>query len=74
MLNNDTSLNILCEDVATFVELSNLFPSSHRPHVSTIWRWHKRGINGVKLEAVKLGNSIVSSKQALTRFLQATQG
>ncbi len=65
---------ILTEDMLQFSELIKEFPPSRRPHVSSLYRWHKRGINGVRLEAVRIGGVHVSSKQALTRFLQATQG
>lgn len=64
---------ILTEDSLPFSELVKEFPASRRPHVSSLYRWHKRGINGVQLEAIKIGGLHVSSKQALTRFLQATQ-
>ena len=43
-----------------------------RPHASTIWRWSLRGIGGVKLETAKIGSQIVTSKQAVTRFIAAT--
>ncbi len=43
-------------------------------HPATIWRWATRGVNGVKLETIRLGGGkLWSSEQALTRFIAATQ-
>ena len=39
-----------------------------RPHVSTLWRWFRRGIKGVKLETTVLGGRRYTSVEALQRF------
>lgn len=39
-----------------------------KPHVSTLWRWAKKGIRGVKLEVICVGGQIITSKEALDRF------
>ena len=39
---------------------------------STIWRWHKHGIKGVRLETVVIGGKRHTSREALTRFTAAT--
>ncbi len=38
---------------------------------STIVRWCNRGVRGVKLEHVKIGNMIVTSRPAISRFIAA---
>lgn len=38
------------------------------PHPSTLWRWARVGVRGVKLEVRKLGGRIVTSVEALDRF------
>ncbi|TWU48734.1 hypothetical protein Poly51_46370 [Rubripirellula tenax] len=62
----------LTEDV---LSLSQAARELHgRPHPSTIWRWAKRGVNGVKLETIRIGSGrIYTSKQSVARFLEATQ-
>ncbi len=68
-------LNLLTEDVISLTEARNFLPEvggQKRPHVSTVWRWSLRGVGGVKLETVKIGSRIVTSKQAATRFIAAT--
>ncbi len=43
-----------------------------RPDKSSIVRWIRKGLGGVKLEAVRLGGrDLFTSKQAITRFIQA---
>lgn len=67
-------LNLLTEDVISLTEARNFLPEvegQKRPHVSTVWRWSLRGVGGVKLETVKIGSRIVTSKQAVTRFIAA---
>jgi len=39
-----------------------------RVHISTVYRWISRGVGGVRLEAVKLGRTLVTSREALQRF------
>lgn len=68
---------IRLQDVPRFVnESSKAFFKA--PHIGTVWRWHKKGVlssdgrKRVHLETVKVGGSrILTSKQAVTRFLNA---
>jgi hypothetical protein len=45
-----------------------------RPNKSTLWRWHARGINGHRLEVLRAGKKLVTSEEALLRFLGRTAG
>ena len=38
------------------------------PHASTVFRWAKKGLNGIKLEYLKVGGRIVTSVEAMDRF------
>jgi hypothetical protein len=42
-----------------------------RPCPSTIFRWAKVGIKGQKLEHLYVGRRFCTSREAITRFLQA---
>lgn len=63
---------ILTEDVLTLsqarVELSQI--AGHRPDKATLARWIHRGVGGVKLDAIRIGRQILTSRQALTRFIE----
>lgn len=37
---------------------------------STLWRWHKSGLNGVLLETVRIGSTLCTTEEALIRFFQ----
>lgn len=65
-------INICNEQLLSLSDASRALPpiDGKRPHVSTIWRWCKRGIRGVRLEYVRLGHRICTSKEALGRFAQ----
>jgi hypothetical protein len=39
-----------------------------RPHISTLVRWWRRGVRGVKLETILIGGRRYTSLEALTRF------
>lgn len=41
------------------------------PGKQTIHNWINRGVGGVKLEAVRIGNSVFTSSQAINRFITA---
>ena len=43
-----------------------------RPHISTLSRWHTRGIRGICLETLVIGGKRYTSQQALQRFAEAT--
>lgn len=64
---------ILTEDVKTLAEArTELFRvTGRRPDKTTLYRWCLRGVAGTKLEHVRLGNVILTSSQAITRFIQA---
>ncbi len=64
---------VLTEDVVTLSEArSELFRiTGRRPDKATMTRWIHRGVGGIKLDAVRLGCQILTSRQALTRFIEA---
>ena len=64
-------LDLLAEDTISIGEVVNELPGNHSK--TTVWRWTTRGLNGVRLESVKIGGRTFTSKQALHRFLLRTQ-
>ena len=64
---------ILTEDVCTLREArTELFRATgRRPDKATLYRWATRGVGGVKLETIRLGDRFLTSRQALTRFIAA---
>lgn len=64
---------VLSEDVLTIsqarIELSAV--TGRRPDKATLTRWIHRGVGGVRLDAVRIGAQIITSRQAITRFIQA---
>jgi hypothetical protein len=61
------------EKVLSLAEATKYIPPSRngrKTHLSTILRWVLRGVNGVRLEAVRLGGRWVTSKEALQRFAE----
>jgi hypothetical protein len=45
-----------------------------KPHVATLRRWAKTGCRGHKLETTFIGNRMMTSHQAVARFLAAING
>jgi hypothetical protein len=60
----------LNETLVTLTQASQMLPG--RPHVSTLWRWCKRGVRGVRLETYVVGARRFTSTEALQRFAAAT--
>ena len=58
------------EHLLTLTEAAHSLPN--RPNPSTMWRWWKKGVRGVKLETIPIGWQRYTSKEALDRFFQAT--
>lgn len=56
-------------DLLKLSEVSRLVPG--HPHPSTIWRWRRKGIGGVKLRTVRIGGRSYVQRHALEEFIQA---
>lgn len=59
-------------DLLTLAEAAALLPGQNgkRPSISTLWRWCRHGLNGVRLEYVRCGRKMLTSRQALCRFFR----
>ena len=68
--------NILTEHVLTLQDARSEIKqvTGRRPDKTTLYRWCLRGVGGVRLEHVRLGNRILTSRQAITRFIAARSG
>jgi len=66
-----SNAHILTETVCTLKDICKLLPN--RPCFATVWRWTNRGCKGHKLETYRLGSQLVTSQEALHRFLEAIQ-
>ncbi|MGZ0172893.1 MAG: DUF1580 domain-containing protein [Planctomycetales bacterium] len=58
------------EELLTLTQAARRYrPPDARPLApSTIWRWHKKGISGVRLETVCMGGTRYTSAEALQRY------
>lgn len=58
------------QKLLTFSEAARELPSinGRRIHANSVWRWARKGINGVKLEAWRVGRQFVTTEVALKRF------
>jgi len=45
--------------------------NNKRPPISTLWRWCRKGLRGVKLDYVRVGRNIATSHEAMGRFFVA---
>jgi len=68
----DSVSRVLTEDVCTLAEARKELESivGKRPDKATMCRWIHRGVGGVKLDAVRIGIQLFTSRQAITRFIQ----
>lgn len=42
------------------------------PHLSTVYRWVKRGVGGVRLEAARVGGRLFVRRAAIREFIRET--
>jgi hypothetical protein len=61
---------ILNETVVTFAEAAARLPrvNGRKVHVASVWRWARKGVRGVQLEAILMGGRWLTSVEALERF------
>ena len=67
------AIDIHNETVLSLTEATKVLPrlNGKRPSISTLWRWCRKGLRGVRLEYIRLGRSIATSEEALNRFFEA---
>jgi len=65
MFQNHTHIEI--EGALSLSEAARILPG--RPSTSTVWRWARRGLRGVRLGYGRVGRKIVTSRSALERFM-----
>lgn len=46
--------------------------SKQRVHIATAHRWRQRGIQGIRLKTALIGGQLVTSHEAVNRFVEAT--
>ena len=64
-------INIKHEQLLSLAEAAELLPARRngsRPHASTLYRWAKNGLKGVRLEVLTVGDTTCTSLPALQRF------
>jgi len=73
---DDVVSRVLTEDVLTLSQArSKLFKiTGKRPDKATMTRWIHQGVGGVKLTVVRIGSQLLTSKQALHRYIVARTG
>src|SRR4051794_32372087 len=64
-------IDLASEELLTLREAAKCRPNGRkgRPtHFTTVHRWIKTGVRGVKLEAVRIGGCLFTSNEAIQRF------
>jgi len=64
-------IDVNCDTLLSLTDAARILPKidGKRPHPSTLWRWCRRGIHDVRLEYARVGRKIVTTNNALTRFI-----
>jgi hypothetical protein len=63
----------LTENLITLRQAADLLPrrrGGKRPHFSTLWRWALRGIRGIRLETISVGDTLCTTREALEEFIR----
>lgn len=67
-------IDLAIETVLTFAQARSRLPNRRRgkqPDISTLYRWAKVGLRGIRLETIKIGGQTCTSLEALQRFFDA---
>src|SRR5262245_27081454 len=70
-----TMIDIKCEQLLSIADACKSLPQRRgRPiSFSTVWRWMRRGVRGVRLESMPVGGVLFTSSEALARFFAALE-
>jgi hypothetical protein len=67
-------IDISTETLLTMGQAAGVRPPGRlgRPtHAATVYRWISRGLRGVRLESIRLGGTLYTSREALQRFAES---
>lgn len=66
-------IDIANEMLLSLTEATKALPpvNGRRPAIATLWRWCRKGLRGVRLDYVRVGRNIATSREALNRFVNA---
>lgn len=76
-VSRSSQLDLMAETLITLADATRLLPrktNGRRVHLKTIARWCICGIQGIKLESLKLGRNRYTSKEACQRFAESLTG
>jgi hypothetical protein len=62
--------SLLTESLIALADLPELLPAPSRPSPRTVRRWTTHGITGIKLEAVRIGGELYTSREAFQRWIE----
>lgn len=66
-------IDLATETVMSLADAAKHLPKRRqgkKPHASTLLRWSRTGVRGVRLEVLRVGNTICTSLEALQRFCE----
>jgi hypothetical protein len=70
---NGHATNFATEKKIRLKSVAGLPCFEERPSYHKVWNWVRYGFRGVKLEKKREGNFIMTSREAVERFLKAIQ-
>jgi hypothetical protein len=65
------AIDVTKERIITLGEAAAMLPArrgGRKVHVSTLFRWAQKGCRGVRLEVVRIGSALHTSREAMARF------
>jgi len=68
------SIDPLTDELLTLPQAAALFPrrrAGSKVSTTTLWRWYSRGSRGVRLEVVRIGGQVLTSRDAIRDFIAA---
>lgn len=64
----EIQINIQSETLLTLSDALRRLPT--KPSPATAWRWKNKGVNGVKLPAIRCGGRWITSVEAMAEFVR----
>ena len=70
-------IDLISERVMTLAQATKHLPrrrKGKKPHASTIYRWATNGVQGTRLEVIRVGGTLCTSLEELQRFCERLTG
>ena len=68
------AINLKTDELILLRDAAKNLPARLSVTPNTVWRWHRYGRRGIRLQSVRVAGRIFTTREAVIEFVQLTSG